>query len=81
MTKAEIIVVLKEQITRETGLRSEEIDLKASFHSLGLDSISCVYVMDRLEKRLQVELNPIVFWDYPTVELLSEHLLSLKTNG
>jgi acyl carrier protein len=81
MTKAEIIRILKEQIGRETGLGLLEIDEAATFYSLGLDSISCVYVLDKLEKRLQIELTPIMFWDYPTVELLAEHLLTLREDG
>jgi acyl carrier protein len=81
MTKLEVISILKSEISHESGLSIEEIDDTAGFFSLGLDSISCVYVLDRVEKKIKVELNPIWFWDYPTIELLADHIASLNTNG
>jgi acyl carrier protein len=78
MTKTAILSRLKAEITKETGLTTEKISDSATFASLGLDSISSVVILDELEKHLKLELNPMVFWDYPTVELLAEHLTSLK---
>jgi acyl carrier protein len=80
MTKAQIIQILKAEIARESGLSIAEIEDGADFFSLGFDSISCIYVLDRLEKKIDLELNPIYFWDYPTVELLSGYLATLKEN-
>jgi acyl carrier protein len=77
MTKAEILSKLKEEITKETGLKADEISDSATFASLGLDSISSVVILDELEKHLQLEMSPMLFWDYPTVELFAEHLNSL----
>jgi acyl carrier protein len=76
--RSEILNTLKEEIAKETGLSVSTIDDDASFYSLGLDSISSVYVLDELEKRLKVEMNPMFFWDYPTLRLLAEHITSLK---
>ena len=80
MTKEELIQLFKQEIVRETGIPLNEIEDSASFYSLGLDSISCVYVLDKLEKKLKVEMNPMFFWDYPTIESLSAHIASLKNN-
>jgi acyl carrier protein len=79
MTKAEILRKLKQVIAKETGLPVEEISDSSTFHSLGLDSISAVFVLDKLEKELTVELNPMFFWEYPTVELLAGHITTLKS--
>lgn len=78
MTKSELLKIIKEEIARESGLSINEINDDSDFFSLGLDSISCVYVLDRVEKKIKIELNPLFFWDYPTVELLSGHLATLK---
>jgi len=75
--KPEILNTLKEEIAKEAGLPLSKIKDDATFHSLGLDSISSVVVLDELEKKLGVEMNPIVFWDYPTVSLLAEHISSM----
>ena len=78
MTKAQIIILLKQEISKENGLPLSEIEDSATFYSLGLDSINAVFVLDKLEKHLKVEMNPLFFWDYPTVELLAEHISSIQ---
>ena len=79
-TKQKILKALKDEIAKETGLPVSKIDESASFYSLGLDSISSVFVLDELEKQLKIEMNPMFFWDYPTVGLLAEHITSLCKN-
>ncbi|HEY9488595.1 MAG TPA: acyl carrier protein, partial [Chryseosolibacter sp.] len=78
MTKQEILNTLKEEIARETGIPVTQVDEDASFYSLGLDSISAVFVLDEVERKLKIEMNPMFFWDYPTVRLLADHLSSLN---
>lgn len=78
MTKAEILLRIKQEISRETGLPLPEIEDSATFYSLGLDSVSSVYVLDKLERQIKTEMNPIIFWDYPTVALLAEYITSLQ---
>ena len=79
--KIEILNALKEEIARETGMAVSHVDDDASFHSLGLDSISAIVVLDELEKRLSIEMNPMLFWDYPTIRLLADHINSLNDHG
>jgi len=73
-TKAEILQLLKLEIASETGVPISEIGDSASFFELGLNSISAVFILDVLEKKLKVEMNPLFFWDYPTLELLAEYI-------
>ena len=77
MSPEEIIKLLKAEISSETGIALDEIDDDASFFSLGLDSVSCVFVLDRVEKKLKVELNPMFFWDYPTVATFGAFLSTM----
>ena len=78
LTRPDILNVLRSEIARETGLSPERIDEDASFYSLGLDSISAVFVLEELEKRLKIEMNPMFFWDYPSVGMLTDHLITLQ---
>lgn len=78
--KTEILNALKEEIAKEAGIPVSGIEDNASFYSLGLDSISSVFVLDELEKKLGIEMNPLYFWDYPTVALLAEHLTTLSNH-
>ena len=76
-TKTEILQLLKEEIASESGIPASEISDTASFFELGLNSISAVFILDVLEKKLKVDMNPLFFWDYPTVELLADYLTTL----
>jgi len=77
MTKAEILQLVKEEIAAETGLSVSEIVDTATFFDLGLNSISAVFLLDVLEKKLKIAMNPLFFWDYPTVDSFSDHVTSL----
>lgn len=50
------------------------IDPKTSFAELGLDSITGLTLTGDLADALDRELNQTLFWDYPTVESLSDFL-------
>lgn len=76
MTKPELLSLIKTAIADETGIAVAEINDTDSFFNLGLDSISCVFLMDKVEKQLKVELNPIYFWDYPTIDTYTDFLFN-----
>ena len=76
-TRPEILQLLKAELASETGIHPDEIDDSASFFDLGLNSISAVFILDVLEKKLGVEMNPLFLWDYPTVGLLADYLTTL----
>jgi acyl carrier protein len=75
MTRPELLTILKSLIAEETGIEVSDINETDTFFNLGLDSISCIYLLDKLEKKLSVELNPIHFWDYPSLDTYTDFLL------
>jgi acyl carrier protein len=52
----------------------ETVEADAVFNRLGLDSAMVVYLMMELEEKLDLELSPDDFYDYPTVNALSRCL-------
>jgi acyl carrier protein len=74
LTQLEIEKILKEEIAFETKRPENQLDANAHFASHGLDSLNCIYVLYQVEKKLEVELNPSLFWDYPTISSLAQHL-------
>ena len=52
----------------------ETVEADAVFNRLGLDSAMVVYLMMELEEKLDLELSPDDFYDYPTVNDLSRFL-------
>ena len=75
-TKEQLIEFSKLRISEITNLKPEEIDITTEFFSLGLDSVKALFVLQELEEYLDTEINPLVFWNYPTVEAVSEYLAS-----
>lgn len=75
MTRPELIALFKSAVAEETGIAVIEISETDTFFNLGLDSVSCILLMDKIEKKLSVELNPIHFWDYPSIDTYVDFLL------
>ncbi len=73
--KADVINDLKKIIAEETGIDLKDIQNSDSFFNLGLDSIRCIFVMEKLEGKYGVTLNPIAFWDYPTIDTYADFLI------
>lgn len=78
MTREAIMDVMKREIANELRIAPEEIQPHNSFAELGLDSVSGVYLLDKLEKLTHCELNALMMWDYPTLEKLAEYIMQLK---
>jgi len=77
LTKNELIELFKMEVATETKDDLTTISETDNFLSLGLDSITCIFLLERMEKHLGIDLNPIWFWDYPTIDSLSDHILTL----
>lgn len=58
-----------------------EPDGDTSFSAMGLDSMTQVTLIGRLEERFGVELDPTLAYDYPTVNALSGKLGELLAKG
>ncbi len=77
-TREEIINWLKEKIAAETKSQPEKIAANAPFTDFGLDSIVIVTLVDDLEYWLDISLDPTVFWEFPSIEILSDWLINEK---
>jgi acyl carrier protein len=54
----------------------EELDVTIPFDRYGLDSSAAIGLTGDLEDWLGREIDPILLYDYPTVEALVQHLSS-----
>ncbi len=54
-----------------------EIDTKKPFAQYGLDSLVGITLAAELESWLKVKLPETLLWDYPTIDLLANHLSDL----
>ena len=80
-TLIEIQEWLRAKVARETGLKPEAVSLTVPFANYGLDSIVIVTLVDDLEDWLNTNLDPTIFWEYPTIEALSDWLLNERLSN
>lgn len=53
---------------------SEEIDPDAPLVEIGLDSVYAMTLSGDVEERFNIEVEPTMAWDHPTVNALAEYL-------
>jgi acyl carrier protein len=71
ITKADIIDFLKKEVSTECAIPCEHVDVNTAFIDFRMDSLKAVFIMDRLEKFIGMELSPLYIWDHPTIASLS----------
>lgn len=74
MTEGEIRNILVRHIAKELKTNEQAIGVEDPFFDLGLDSISAMYLIEQAENDLKIVINPLHFWDYPTINALSRKL-------
>jgi acyl carrier protein len=74
MTEEDIQDWLASQIAEQLGVDSDEIDIKAPFDSYGLDSVQIMKIANLGKQYFGLQLSPIVMWNYPNIESLSQYL-------
>ena len=55
-------------------LERSHLDEDMPFRDLGLDSISALRIAERLQERLGTDVEPRLFFEYPTVRALCRAL-------
>jgi 8-amino-7-oxononanoate synthase len=80
-TEETIRTWLVANIANVVNMDPGKIDIQQTFDNYGLDSLQAVSLSGDLETWLSMEISPTVVWDYPTVELLAEHLSKTYVNG
>jgi acyl-CoA synthetase (AMP-forming)/AMP-acid ligase II/acyl carrier protein len=73
-TEADIRRWIVDQIVKSTGAAADTIDVHQSFAALGLQSVDVMAVTERLSACLGRELDPTLFWEYPSIAEVAAHL-------
>ena len=74
MTKTEIAGIIQKLISEETGRSDDLLEHNTEFFNYGIDSLKAVFLLEKLERQFSIQLDPIIFWDYPTIESLAEYI-------
>lgn len=69
--------ILINLIVNKTDLKQDYIDLDSTFASYDIDSVIALEISGELEEIIGVKINPIILFEYPTINTLSKHLLEI----
>jgi acyl carrier protein len=69
---------LAAKLAAAVGVAVTEIDPGEPFARYGLDSASAVALASEIATELHLDLEATLFWDYPTVQALAGHLVTLR---
>ncbi len=72
----EIQKEIKVIIAAELALNPDELDDLKSFHDMGLDSVNSIFLLAKMEEKLNVYIDPMSVYDNPTIKSFSEYLLA-----
>ncbi|WP_313913627.1 SDR family NAD(P)-dependent oxidoreductase, partial [Tahibacter sp.] len=65
---------LQRIVAQRLGVSTHQVDVRAGFYDLGLDSASLLELVQLVEGRLQVPLSPTLLFEHTSVDALAEHL-------
>lgn len=68
--------IIIELISKSLNRSAEEISPDISFPDLGMDSLAAMFLLDDLERTLNRQINPLLFWEYPTIRTFAAALLA-----
>ncbi|MCP5245533.1 MAG: acyl carrier protein [Burkholderiales bacterium] len=80
MTYQSILQWISIRLAELVKINVDQIDPQLPFDRYGLDSLSAVTLIGELGDWLQLELDPSIVYDYPTIEQLSKYV-SEQING
>ncbi|HMQ01424.1 MAG TPA: acyl carrier protein [Cyclobacteriaceae bacterium] len=81
ITKEQIVQFLKEKIAAECQIPIEDIKTDVEFSDFRMDSVNAIFIMDELENYLEVELNPLYFWDYRNIDAFTNFIFEKHFNS
>ncbi|MFL0800590.1 MAG: SDR family NAD(P)-dependent oxidoreductase [Agarilytica sp.] len=69
-------MVIVEKISEQLKIGRQDIDVIAEFGEFGFDSVSLASLGNSLNLECNLEMSPTLFFEYPTIEQLSEYLVA-----
>jgi len=76
VSQADMVDWLVLQLADHVGLDPSEIDIHKPCAEYGLDSIAGVSIAGDLEVWLDLQLSPTLLWDYPSIDQVSQYLMT-----
>jgi acyl carrier protein len=69
---------LARRVAEELAVPVDEVDVTAPFASFGISSIVGVTMSGEIADAFDVNVSPMLLWDYPTIERLADYIEVLR---
>ncbi|WP_041233534.1 acyl carrier protein [Cylindrospermum stagnale] len=73
-TKVEIQNWLANYLVEQLDLNPARVDVSIPFERYGIDSAAAIVLVGDLKDWLEIDLEPTLIYDYPSIEELARHL-------
>ncbi|GAA0365683.1 acyl carrier protein [Bacillus horti] len=74
MSKEEIMEYIKVEIGAILDQSPDEIDEDINFLKIGISSVQALKIMNRIRRKLEVEISPVAMFEYKTIDEFSGYL-------
>lgn len=74
MPTSEVNHFILSKVAETLNAKAEDINPDEEFISLGLDSMHAILLIDEIEKKFGIEINPHSFWEHPTINSFAASL-------
>lgn len=72
--KEQIITFLKNEIAAVIKTTPDSIDEDVNFLKFGISSIQTIMIINRIKKKLELDINPIAMFEYKNISQLAAYL-------
>lgn len=81
MTYQSISQWLGTRLAEMVNISIDQVDTQLQFDRYGLDSLNAVTLIGELSDWLEIELDPSIIYDHPSIEELSNYILQKIQGG
>lgn len=74
MKREEIVDYMTAEIAENLKERAENIDPDANFMKLGISSVQALKIINKLRKKLNVDITPVAMFEYKTITEFADYL-------
>ena len=72
--RQQLVNFIKEQIASVTNESIDYLDEEMSFLKLGISSIQTIMIINKIKKKLDIDINPIAMFEYKNISEFATYL-------
>ena len=81
MKKEDIIELIKTEIALALNQDPDDIDEDVNFLRVGISSVQALKIINRVRKKLEIEINPVALFEYKTIVEFAGYLMDEYSNN